>query len=39
MALFAGTHNEESSSLVMDLAKKYNIKSDDARFGLVSYME
>ena len=31
MALFAGTHNEESSSLLMDLAKKYNISSDDAR--------
>jgi proline dehydrogenase len=31
LALFAGTHNEESSALVMDLAKKYNIKSDDMR--------
>jgi len=31
MALFAGTHNEESSYLVMDLAKKYNIKENDNR--------
>jgi proline dehydrogenase len=31
LALFAGTHNEESSALVMDLAKKYNITSDDMR--------
>ncbi len=29
MALFAGTHNEESSYLVMDLAKKYNIEPND----------
>ena len=31
MALFAGTHNEESSFLLMELAKKYNISSNDAR--------
>jgi len=31
MALFAGTHNEESSFLVMELAKKYGIKSNDSR--------
>ncbi|MEE9406980.1 MAG: proline dehydrogenase family protein [Polaribacter sp.] len=31
MALFAGTHNEDSSYLVMDLAKKYGIKEDDNR--------
>ena len=31
MALFAGTHNEESSYLLMDLAKKYSIKKDDKR--------
>ena len=31
MALFAGTHNEESSYLLMDLAKKHNIKEDDNR--------
>ncbi|WP_435414983.1 proline dehydrogenase family protein [Polaribacter aestuariivivens] len=31
MALFAGTHNEQSSYLVMDLAKQYNIKKDDKR--------
>ena len=31
MAIFAGTHNEESSYLLMDLAKKYNIKSEDKR--------
>ena len=31
MALFAGTHNEESSYLVMDLAKKYCIKENDNR--------
>ncbi|WP_298763938.1 proline dehydrogenase family protein [uncultured Polaribacter sp.] len=31
MALFAGTHNEESSYLLMDLAKKHNIKKDDKR--------
>jgi proline dehydrogenase len=31
MALFAGTHNEESSYLVMDLAKKYHIKESDNR--------
>ncbi|MDX6747319.1 proline dehydrogenase family protein [Polaribacter sp. PL03] len=31
MALFAGTHNEDSSYLVMDLAKKYNIKENDER--------
>lgn len=31
MALFAGTHNEESSYLLMDLAKKHEIKKDDKR--------
>jgi len=31
MALFAGTHNEQSSYLLMNLAKKYNIKEDDNR--------
>ncbi len=31
MALFAGTHNEDSSQLVMDLAKKYNINNNDMR--------
>ncbi|QTE23362.1 proline dehydrogenase family protein [Polaribacter cellanae] len=31
MALFAGTHNEESSYLVMDLATKFAIKKDDKR--------
>ncbi|WP_343329978.1 proline dehydrogenase family protein [Polaribacter staleyi] len=31
MALFAGTHNEESSYLLMDLAKKYGIKENDNR--------
>ena len=31
MALFAGTHNEDSSYLVMELAKKHNIKKDDPR--------
>lgn len=31
MALFAGTHNEESSFLVMDLMKKHNIVSNDKR--------
>ncbi|KGL63313.1 proline dehydrogenase family protein [Polaribacter sp. Hel1_85] len=31
MALFAGTHNEDSSYLLMDLAKKYNIKENDNR--------
>ncbi len=29
MALFAGTHNEESSFLVMDLIKKHNIELND----------
>tara|TARA_R110001606_G_scaffold8303_2_gene36415 strand:+ start:50685 stop:51848 length:1164 start_codon:yes stop_codon:yes gene_type:complete len=29
MALFAGTHNEESSYLVMDLAKELGIKEND----------
>ena len=32
MALFAGTHNEESSYLLLGLAKKYNINSADQRF-------
>jgi len=31
MALFAGTHNEESSFLVMDLIKKHNIQPNDMR--------
>lgn len=30
MALFAGTHNEESSYLVMDLAKKHQINESDS---------
>ena len=29
MALFVGTHNEDSSYLVMELAKKYNIKKNN----------
>lgn len=31
MALFAGTHNEESSYLLMNLAKEYKIKNNDKR--------
>ena len=31
MAIFAGTHNEESSFLLMELAKKHNIKPSDYR--------
>lgn len=31
MALFSGTHNEESSYLLMELAKQYNIDRDDKR--------
>lgn len=31
MALFAGTHNEESSYLLMDLAKQHKIANDDKR--------
>ena len=31
MALFAGTHNEESSYLIMDLAKKHQINESDSR--------
>lgn len=31
MALFAGTHNEESSYLLMDLAKKHGIALNDPR--------
>ncbi len=31
MAIFAGTHNEESSYLLMNLAEKHNIKKDDMR--------
>jgi proline dehydrogenase len=31
MALFAGTHNEESTYLLMDLAKKHNISKEDKR--------
>lgn len=31
MALFAGTHNEESSYLLMDLAKEYQLRNNDRR--------
>ena len=31
MAIFAGTHNEESSLLLMDLAKKHHIDPNDKR--------
>jgi proline dehydrogenase len=31
MAIFAGTHNEESSFLLMDLAKQFNLKNYDNR--------
>jgi proline dehydrogenase len=31
MALFAGTHNENSSYLLMELANKYQIKKNDKR--------
>ena len=31
MGLFAGTHNEESTYVVMDLAKKHQIKKEDKR--------
>ena len=31
MALFAGTHNEDSSYLLLDLAKRHNINSNDNR--------
>lgn len=31
MAIFAGTHNEESSSLCMDLIEKYNFDKNDKR--------
>ena len=31
MALFAGTHNENSSYLLMKLAEKHHIKNDDKR--------
>lgn len=31
MAIFAGTHNEESSCLLMDLSKEYNIAANDNR--------
>lgn len=31
MALFAGTHNEESSYLLMDLAKQHKIANEDKR--------
>ncbi|WP_299017000.1 proline dehydrogenase family protein [uncultured Polaribacter sp.] len=31
MAIFAGTHNEESSYLLMDLAKKHQIHKNDMR--------
>ena len=32
MALFAGTHNEESSYILMDLAKQHKIEPNDERF-------
>ncbi len=31
MELFAGTHNEESSYLIMELAKQYHLQSNDRR--------
>ena len=31
MAIFAGTHNEESAALLMDLAKEYNVAPNDNR--------
>ncbi|WP_440121496.1 proline dehydrogenase family protein [Tenacibaculum sp. Ill] len=31
MAIFAGTHNEDSSYLLMDLAKEHNIEANDKR--------
>jgi proline dehydrogenase len=31
MAIFAGTHNEESSYLLMDLAKQHKVASNDSR--------
>ena len=31
MALFAGTHNEESSYMLMELAKQYGVKENDNR--------
>lgn len=31
MAIFAGTHNEDSSYLLMDLAKEHNISANDKR--------
>ena len=31
MAVFAGTHNEKSSLILLDLATKYNISKDDQR--------
>jgi proline dehydrogenase len=31
MAIFAGTHNEESSYMLMELAKKHKIASNDSR--------
>ena len=31
MSIFAGTHNEESSYLLMDLAKQFELKNDDNR--------
>ena len=31
MAIFAGTHNEDSSYLLMDLAEKHNIEANDRR--------
>jgi len=31
MAVFAGTHNEKSSLILIDLATKYNISKDDQR--------
>lgn len=31
MAIFAGTHNEKSAYLLMDLAKQFNLKNNDDR--------
>ena len=34
MAVFAGTHNEKSSLILIDLATKYNISKDDQRLWI-----
>lgn len=34
MALYAGTHNEDSTYLIMDLMKKHNIANNDKRIWL-----